>query len=462
MKKASNHHKMRLSGLEALCRVLRCKLGDIIDYATTEQAYFMKSMCDKIIKCNSRFSIVGVSMNADRRRSFWTGIACGLLGAFAFPMGIVFITALIDPHSYTGDLTWTTVPGFIGGFIIYYCIGENTDEPAAQNGNATPTRQEATNQEERRIEKSPDLRPAEHPAGTADNNPPTKASACNVLEQIDVYLDSKNADAIARVMQNPILLQPNQQGQAARLYVKAVDRIGLIGVGSIMHSAFGGTPDYTEAQEKVIESILPYLARSGLNPNIQLDGKPLIHCVIEASNGSDAEEATTSLINIGANVNCVNQEGLSALGAHLAHGMVSDNYRFEPYLSHGAKLNSEDRVNEKIYATIFENGLDNVFDMISDSDLRSLIDNSEYRDGVWMLLRTIQGNYVQSSDPVFLENRRMQYEQNTGYLTIAKRLLEFGVKPNKSIEPGRVPTAIELAMYLGRNQIVDLMLPYAR
>lgn len=50
---------MRFSRLEALCRVLMCKLCDVIDNATPEQAYFMKVCVIKSSKCNSECSIVG-------------------------------------------------------------------------------------------------------------------------------------------------------------------------------------------------------------------------------------------------------------------------------------------------------------------------------------------------------------------------------------------------------------------
>ena len=108
-----------------------------------------------------------------------------------------------------------------------------------------------------------------------------------------------------------------------------------------------------------------------------------------------------------------------------------------------------------------ESGLDNVFSTISDNDIRQVIESSDDPSGVFLLLAAVRGVYVQSSDPAFIERRRQQYEDNPGYVNIVNRLLDLGIDPNRSPEPG-VPTAIEVAMALRHDKVADCLLRYAR
>lgn len=406
--------------------------------------------------------------NGDNCR-MWSALTWGAVGAFALPMFILLAAGVIDPHGHIGDLTWTLVPGFLIGLSAYLLFRKKDSN---KNDKKLPedakTGHQAIQSASNRDQSSGSIASTKQDqlsSPTTFSRIPNAVSSTdkhNLLQQIDECLDAKDADTIERLIAGSFVVQIGQQERAARLYVKAVNRIGLIGVGNILHRALGGTPDYTDKQEKVIESILPFLANSGLNPNMILNGKPLIHCAIEAANGSDCEDAVAPLIFRGADVNSVNDKGLSALGAHLAKGLISDDYRFDPYLSHGAVLNETDRLNGKIYLTIMRYGLDNILSMITDDDLRKLNDTTEYRDGVWLLIAAVQGNHFQSNDPIDSERQRVRYEQNSGHVKVVKRLLSYGVDPNKSIEPGRIPTAIELAMVLRHDSVVDVMLQYAR
>lgn len=397
----------------------------------------------------------------------------GLGGAFALPMAILFIGAMVDPDGYIGDLTWTLCPGFIAGLAAYLVfVFKESDN---QSLTAKEAKQGAANASGKVAAVSQTSKAVTtKKAATTKQSSPSKASGKNqrktvahsahcqdILKRISVCLDDKDADTVHQLISKPVIILSGQQQQAAELYVKAVEKIGLFGVSRIMHTAFGGTPDYTKEQEDVIRLILPFLVDSGLNPNAKIDGAPLIHCAIQASNGSDVEDAVELLINKGADVNSTNDEGLSALGAHLVRGCVSDGYRFESYLSHGAKLNSCDLSNLQLYRTIMESGLDNVFSTISDNDIRQVIESSDDPSGVFLLLAAVRGVYVQSSDPAFMERRRQQYEDNPGYVNIVNRLLDLGIDPNRSPEPG-VPTAIEVAMALRHDKVADCLLRYAR
>lgn len=53
--------------------------------------------------------------------SFSWGIALvfAACGAFALPMIILLVACMIDPHGHIGDLTWTLIPGAIGGIALY-------------------------------------------------------------------------------------------------------------------------------------------------------------------------------------------------------------------------------------------------------------------------------------------------------------------------------------------------------
>lgn len=382
-------------------------------------------------------------------------------------MLILLIGVLIDPHGYIGDLTWTLIPGFIAGVSARLFVTPR--EPDNQSLKATQMHQGAAGASEKTgvvsqtnqsaaTKRSSSIKSANgNQARAADN------STCHrdELHRISDCLDARDAGAIEQLVTKPMKITPGQQQQAAKLYVKTIEAIGQARVGQLLSKMFGGTPSYDEKQEETIRLIPSFLVDSGLNPNIQIDGVPLIHRAIKASNGGDAEDAVDPLINKGANVNSVNEDGLSALGAHLVHGCVSDNYRFEPYLAHGAKLNPVDLSNVKLYRTIMAYGLDNVFSAISDNDIMQFIKSTADPSGVFLLLAAVQGVRIESSEPAFLEKRRQQYERNPGYINIIKRLLGLGIDPNKSPEPG-VPTAIELAMTLRHDKVADYLLQYAR
>ena len=274
------------------------------------------------------------------------------------------------------------------------------------------------------------------------------------LQRLIEALKSKDEGVLLSSEAVPKTISSGNQGLAAEAFAGCVQCESSLFMSSLLDGMFGGSPRATRLDDKAIQGIARQLISAGLSVNSNHNGEPLIYAAI-AGNGSSKEFYVDALVDRGANLNVINNDGYSPLGAHLKSGGGSLKYRFESYMKKGARLNDKDLSDFEVYKTIFQCGLYEIGKTIPKAKLKQFANKTDEKTGLALLHFAAGGMQIGARGQDLQDMFKKDYLSNDGYPALVKLLLECGADPNLKTSTGYSPASI--ALNYGHSEVYNIL-----